>query len=112
MSTRLLQGRNTLPITVKNTGFLLDRLGEDCHPLQFLRELTTNAIEAILRTPSKAGEIIWDADWITFDLDHVFKLSITDNGDGMKGQDMVEYINQLSSSAAEQSLSGNYGVGG
>jgi hypothetical protein len=112
MPTRLQPGRTTLPITVKNTGFLLDRLGEDCHPLQFLRELTTNSIEAILRTSSKTGEIIWDADWITFDLDHVFKLSITDNGDGMRGQDMVEYINQLSSSAVEQSLSGNYGVGG
>jgi hypothetical protein len=36
----------TLPLTVSNTGFLLDRLGQDCHPLQFLRELTQNAIEA------------------------------------------------------------------
>src|SRR5258708_4220837 len=41
----------TYPLKVANTGFLLDRLGEDCHPLQFLRELTQNGIEAILRTP-------------------------------------------------------------
>jgi hypothetical protein len=41
----------------------------------------------------------------------VFKLSITDNGDGMTGPAMVEYINRLSSSLSEQSLSGNYGVG-
>jgi hypothetical protein len=98
-------------MTVKNTGFLLDRLGEDCHRLQFLRELTTNSIEAILRTPEKRGEIVWDVDWITYDLQGVYKLCVTDNGDGMSGNEMVTYINQLSSSAAQQSMSGNYGVG-
>lgn len=29
-----------LPLTVQETGFLVDRLGQDCHKLQFLRELT------------------------------------------------------------------------
>ncbi|MBK6385095.1 MAG: hypothetical protein IPF69_16935 [Chitinophagaceae bacterium] len=41
----------------------------------------------------------------------VFKLSITDNGDGMTGEEMVKFINQLSSSVSTQSMSGNYGVG-
>jgi len=59
----------TLPLTVSNTGFLLDRLGQDCHPLQFLRELTQNAIEAIHRTPEKTGEIIWDVDWTSYELE-------------------------------------------
>ena len=83
----------TLPLTVSNTGFLLDRLGQDCHPLQFLRELTQNAIEAIHRTPEKTGEIIWDVDWTSYELEQpgVFKLSI--------------------SSLRQQSLTGNYGVG-
>ncbi len=103
--------RSTLPMTVRNTGFLLDRLGEDCHPLQFLRELTKNSIEAILKTPGKTGEILWDVDWPTFDLTSTYKLSVTDNGCGMTGADMVSYINQLSSSGTEQSMSGNYGVG-
>jgi hypothetical protein len=98
-------------MTVRNTGFLLDRLGEDCHPLQFLHELTKNSIEAILRTDSKTGDIIWDVDWPTYDLTGTYKLSITDNGCGMAGLDMVAYINQLSSSGGEQSMSGNYGVG-
>lgn len=102
----------TLPMAVKNTGFLLDRLGEDCHPLQFLRELTTNSIEAILRTDTKTGSIVWDADWVTYDLLGIYKVSIVDNGVGMTGDEMVEYINQLSSSIAEQSMMGNYGVGG
>ncbi len=112
MSMRVPTGKATLPMSVENTGFLLDRLGEDCHPLQFLRELTTNGIEAIRRKADQTGEIVWDVDWVTYTLENVFKLSVTDSGDGMTGQEMVRYINQLSSSAAKQSMSGNYGVGG
>src|SRR2546423_15272726 len=99
----------TLEMTVANTGFLLDRLGQDCHPLQFLRELTQNAIEAIYRTAEKTGEVVWDVDWTSYELEQsgVFKLSITDTGDGMTGEEMVKYINQLSSSLQQQSLSGN-----
>src|SRR5438270_3687272 len=93
----------TLALTVKNTAFLLDRMGEDCHPLQFLRELTQNSIESILRTDEKQGEIIWDVDWKTLTDSGYFKLSITDNGDGMTGENMVDYINKLSSSVSEQS---------
>jgi hypothetical protein len=89
---------------------LLDRLGEDCHPLQFLRELTQNAIEAAQRT-HQDNQIIWDAEWTRYELDGVFKLCIIDTGDGMTGEEMVKYINQLSSSLQEQSMTGNYGVG-
>jgi hypothetical protein len=103
----------TLPLSVSNTGFLLDRLGEDCHPLQFLRELTQNAIEAILRTPEQQGDIVWDVDWIPYEIgEHQApKLCITDNGIGMTGDEMIRYINALSSSASVQSTEGNYGVG-
>ena len=111
MTTRLFPaGYKTLPMTVKNTGFLLDRLGQDCHPLQFLRELSHNSVQAIERT-GNAGEIVWDVDWNQFELAGVMKLCIIDTGDGMTGEEMVEHINKLSSSGAEQSLSGNYGVG-
>ena len=102
---------NTLPITVANTGFLLDRMGLDCHPLQFLRELTQNSIESILKTPGKTGEIIWDVDWQQFGESGRYKLCITDNGQGMTGDELVAYINALSSSGSEQSLTGNFGVG-
>ena len=105
-------GKSTLAMTVNNTGFLVDRLGEDCHPLQHLRELTTNSIEAILRTPERAGEVVWDVDWLTYNLDGRYKLCVTDNGVGMTGEEMEKYINQLSSSGSEQSLTTNYGVGG
>ena len=59
-----------LAMSVRNIGFLLDRLGADCHPLQFLRELTQNSIEAIQRS-GDPGEILWDLDWNTFELGRV-----------------------------------------
>lgn len=111
MAQRLDGVDATLPMTVANTGFMLDRLGQDCSPLQFLRELTQNAIEAIQALPEPIGQIIWDVDWDWYDLTNVFKLSIADTGIGMTGEEMVQYINQLSSSAHEQTLVGNFGVG-
>ncbi len=102
----------TYPLTVHDMSFMLDRLGKDCEPLQFLRELTQNSVEAILKTPEKTGEIVWDVDWPTYELDEgVYKLSVTDMGCGMTGQEMMQYINHLSSSRGAQSLQGNYGVG-
>src|SRR5438477_11374363 len=96
---------------VANTGFMLDRLGQDCSPLQFLRELTQNAIEAITELPHDDGEIVWDVDWNTQALTGQYKLCIIDTGVGMTADDMVTYINRLSSSAHPQSHVGNFGVG-
>ena len=53
----------TLEMKVGDMSFMLDRLGEDCAPLQYLRELTQNGIQALLSSPEKQGEIIWDVDW-------------------------------------------------
>jgi hypothetical protein len=104
-------GGNPLPMTVDNVGFLLDRLGQDCSPLQYLRELTQNALEAVLRTGTP-GQVIWDVDWTSYDLgDGPMKVCIVDTGDGMTGDDMLKFINQLSSSGSEQSFTGHYGVG-
>jgi hypothetical protein len=110
MSTLRSGEERILPMQVQNIGFLLDRLGQDCAPLQFLRELTQNSIEAILRT-GEPGQILWDVDNIQLQLLGRYKLSITDTGDGMTGPQMKELINSLSSSMSEQSMSGNYGVG-
>jgi hypothetical protein len=113
MKNSRVDASGTLPLQVENTGFLLDRLGEDCHPLQFLRELTQNAIEAIQRTSKRTGQVVWDVDWTSLDLSApgVLKLCVTDNGDGMTGDELERYINQLSSSLQKQSIGGNYGVG-
>lgn len=101
----------TLNMGVKNTGFLLDRLGQDCAQFQFLRELTQNSIEAIRATPERKGEIVWDLDLSILQIEGYQKLSIVDTGIGMTGEEMVEYINQLSSSMHTQSYEANYGVG-
>jgi hypothetical protein len=101
----------TRPMQVGNTSFMLDRLGEDCSPLQFLRELTQNSIEAIQRLPNKSGEVVWDVDWNTYALTGIFKLCAIDTGVGMTGDEMMQYINKLTSSANVLSSTGNYGVG-
>ena len=101
----------TRPLNVENPSFMLDRLGEDCTPLQFLRELTQNAIEGIQRLPEKSGEIVWDVDWNKYTLTGVMKLCIIDNGVGMTGEEMMKYINALSASINVLSSTGNYGVG-
>ena len=106
-----MSSTGTLDMTVDNIGFMLDQLGEDCAPLQFLRELTQNAIEALLKTPEAKGEIVWDVDWTRHTLTNVYKLAVIDTGVGMTGPEMVHYINQLSSSMHEQSMTGNFGVG-
>ena len=111
MSHALESGGKPLPMVVHNLGFLLEVLGRDCSPLQYLRELTQNAIEAVKRT-GVPGQIIWDVDWTSFDLGGApMKLCVIDTGDGMTGQDMIRFINQLSSSGSEQSFTGNYGIG-
>jgi len=102
---------NTLPMTVENMTFMLDRLGQDCAPLQFIRELTQNAIEGIKTLPDKSGEIVWDLDWNQHLLAGSFKLAVIDTGIGMTGEEMVKYINKLSSSMHKQSATGNFGVG-
>ena len=106
--------RDMLPMSVAKMGFLVDRLNRDCSPLQFVRELTKNAIEGISQLSAATGEIRWDVDWNRYDLlgpDSAKKLCIIDTGVGMTGAEMVEYINKLSSSIHEQSAAGNFGVG-
>jgi hypothetical protein len=100
----------TVPMGIDNSGFLLERLGNDCHPLQLLREFTQNSIEAILKTKEKKGTIIWDYDPELYQKGYS-KLSITDTGCGMFPGEMVQYLNHLSSSSSVQSLSDNYGLG-
>lgn len=109
--SRRLHSPSTLPMQVRNMSFMLDRLGQDCAPMQYLRELTQNAIEGILQLPKPKGDVIWDADWNRYSLTDKYKLCVIDTGIGMTGEEMVTYINALSSSMNEQSETGNYGVG-
>lgn len=97
----------TLGMKVENIGFLIDRLGRDCDPDQYLRELTQNSIEAIINAGRSDGRIVWDF----VEQNGVRKLCIVDNGVGMAGDELVRYINSLSSSGSVQGMDSNYGVG-
>lgn len=103
----------TLGMKVENIGFLIDRLGRDCAPYQYVRELTQNSIEAIIRSGRPDGRIVWDfveprpGD----QRPGVRKLCICDNGIGMAGDELVRYINSLSASGSIQGMDANYGVG-
>ena len=61
---------------VSNTGLtnLIQRLGRDCSPQQYLREFVWNGIEAVLRTESADKEVIVDVDWEYYDEKNVFKI--------------------------------------
>jgi hypothetical protein len=111
ISTHPVDPRETLPMSVENMTFMLDRLHRDCSPLQYIREITQNGIEAMgVLTPSR-GEIIWDVDWNRYALTHTYKLAAIDTGVGMTGEEMIRYINSLSSSIHAQSMEANFGVG-
>jgi hypothetical protein len=100
---------------VDNTAFLIERLASDCAPLQYVRELTENSIQAIQarrdRGWSGEGQVIWDVDWLLVEKQGVYKLEISDNGTGMTGPDIERYINHLAASGRVQDLHKNFGLG-
>lgn len=95
----------TMTMGVAEIGFLLERLGADCDDLQYLRELTKNSLEA------GAGEIVWDVDWQLYSATGLYKLCCIDDGRGMTAREMVQHINNLSSSGGVQAMDANFGVG-
>jgi hypothetical protein len=105
MNATALDVGRSLDLSVDNTAFLVDRLGSDCGPLQFVRELTQNALEA------GATEILWDTDDVYAKRD-IHKLCIIDNGAGMSSDDLLHSIRKLFvRTAKEQGLTSNFGVG-
>jgi hypothetical protein len=97
----------TFAMQVANLGFLLERLGADCGDQQYLRELTMNSLEA------GAKNVHWDVDWKLFEGSgrNLYKLSCIDDGRGMSAREMVQHINNLSSSSGVQAMDANFGVG-
>lgn len=99
----------------KHIAFLVDRMGRDCGPLQPIRELTENCLQAIERLTSIGSsdetQVAWVVDEHYWKENGVLKLCVVDTGCGMTGTEMSQFINQLSSSGGTQSLSDNYGIG-
>src|SRR4051812_47915772 len=109
----IMNKSTTLGMDVESAGmtFLIENWGKDCPPLQQIRELTQNSIEAIQRGGYQKGTIVWDYHPEYLDSSGIYKLSITDDGLGMTPADMKKYLNSLSSSGGTQGFDKNYGIG-
>ena len=98
-------------MTVAASGLtqLIENMGRDCSPTQFLREFTRNSFEACERT-GKAGLVVVDVHPQMLEEGH-YKMAITDNGDGMSDEDLLNNINRLSASGGHINRHKNYGLG-
>ena len=103
---------NLLKTSVAEYGLtaMIKRLGGDCTPTQFMREFAMNSIEAVQRTQN-GGNIFVDVNWPLFDQLETHKICFIDNGDGMTGEEMLEHLNNLSSSGTMSNAYENYGMG-
>jgi len=102
----------TQPTKVCERGMtaLIQRLGLDCSPTQFLREYVKNGIEAVQRS-GKTGRVVVDFNEDILNDEGVYKISFADSGDGMSCATMREKLNQLSSSGDTPNEHENYGMG-
>lgn len=101
---------NFQPTGVNASGLtaLIQNLGRDCHPTQFLREFVKNCFEACQRAGGGRVEVDYNPELL--DKYGQYKISFIDNGDGMTGHQMVNLLNNLSASGGENEHQ-NYGVG-
>ena len=98
-------------IVVSKPSFAIDRLAADCAPLQWLRELTHNGLQALGKTGS--GVVVWAQDeWTSYsDTYETPKLAVYDTGVGMTAGELLELVGQSFSSGQVQSLNDNFGIG-
>jgi hypothetical protein len=103
--------KNINPCQVAQEGMtqLIEHYSKDCTPSQFVREYVKNSLEAIART-KKDGVIQVDMNWLHYELAGVYRISFTDNGDGMTHEEMLQHLNHLSSSG-HVNENQNYGMG-
>jgi hypothetical protein len=100
------------PTSVNPEGLtmLINRLGRDCTPDQYVREFVQNSIEAINRVSGGKGEILLDFNRFLYETTGNWKISFTDNGDGMSPEQMMDLLNKLSASGHQNEYE-NYGMG-
>ncbi len=97
-------------MTADNVSWGVDLMHKDCAPLQYLREFTENAIQAI-EDAGNSGDIVWTYDRNWYKKNGSYKATIIDNGVGMTGREIAKYINKIFSSGKQLGLTKNYGIG-
>ena len=102
-----------LPTDVNPSGLtaLIQNLGRDCHPTQFLREFTKNALEACQRSGDAKSKVTVDYNAGLYDIAKVHKICFIDTGEGMSDTQMLALLNNLSASGDGKNQFENYGVG-
>jgi hypothetical protein len=98
-------------VNVHGLTALIRNLGRDCTPDQFMREFVQNSIEACQRTGLEGRRVLIDYNHGIQNHSGIFKLSFTDNGDGMGLEQMNNLLNSISSSGGAGNMFENYGVG-
>jgi hypothetical protein len=98
-------------ILVANTSFAIDRLATDCAPLQWLRELSHNGLQALGKMGS--GVVVWAKDeWTSYSREYeASKLAVYDTGVGMTAAELLELVGKSFSSGQVQSVYDNFGIG-
>ena len=104
---------------VADSGYtkMLERFARECPKNQFLREFVKNGVQAIQRYIQDTGDkdykgiVEVDVNWYFHSLGNVNKISFTDNGIGMTGEEMTTFVNDLSSSSDKFADYDNYGFG-
>ena len=97
-------------MTADNVSWGVDLMHKDCAPLQYLREFTENGIQAIEQAGTP-GKIVWTFDRNWYKNNGSYKAAIIDNGIGMTGREIAQYINKIFSSGKQLGLTKNYGIG-
>ena len=95
-----------LPMGFGNPTNTIERIYRDSDPLQFLRELVTNSIEA------KATKIEVSPEQRIGQTQGIWRLMVRDNGIGMSAEQMKNYLNNFSEGG--KSIGGvheNFGIG-
>jgi hypothetical protein len=91
--------------------FGMEKLNRELDRHQFIRELTQNGIEAVEAT-GEGGEVVWaNYPMPTAGGEFVDKLACVDNGIGMTGDELVDYMNNAFRSGKERGHQANFGIG-
>ena len=96
-----------------DASLLIDLMGRDCLPEQYIREFIRNSIEAIQELDDPNGDIVIDCNWGLWDMNsELFKISFIDNGTGMSPEQMCALLSNLCKSGEKNNNTKiNYGVG-